>query len=390
LTALAIAVAVAAVTYALSHVDGILSNLLDTYAKTESGHVRIREKGYTERERSMPVHLSLRNLDEVLSIAEADPRVTAALPRIRAGVLVDGVDTNKPGLLLGVDLAAEEGYLSPSAMVVQGRLPRAGHAEAMVGAGFAENMGVAVGDTLTLLTQTAYRSLGAIRLVVTALGKSGLGALDNRLILTSLDQAQRLIDLQDGATEVVVFARNPDDAEAIAQDLAPVLNPVVPGGAEVTSWTQQGPLMTIMQTTRPMLGIILGILFLMASLIIVNTMMMTVLERTREFGMLAALGMRRSDIAFLILLEGLAIGIIGAVSGGLLGTGIAVWVESTGIDLTAAMGDVDFPLQGIVYPHWTPLYTLVSAGLGMATSVLSSAFPAWRAVRKTPADAMHD
>lgn len=390
LTALAVAVAVAALTYTQAHIDGILGNLLETYAKTESGHVRIRKVGYTERERAMPVHLSMRNVKEVRSIVEEHDGVVAALPRIRAAVLVDGVESNRPGLVLGVDLAAEEGYLSPSAMILQGRLPRPGYPEMMLGVGFAERMEVGVGDTLTLLTQTAYRSLGAIRLRVSGIGTTGLGALDNRLMLVSIDQAQLLVDLEDGATEIVVFATSSDAADALARELATEVADHVPGGAEVLSWTEQGPLIQMMSTTKPMMVIILLILLLMAGLIIVNTMMMTVMERTREFGMLAALGMRRMDIAQLILLEGLAIGVIGALAGGAVGTAVSIWLQSVGIDITSAMGDSDFPFKGVLYPNWTVLYSLTSAVLGMFTAVVASGYPAWRAVRKTPAEAMHD
>ncbi len=390
LTALAVAVAVAALTYTQSHIDGILSNLLDTYAKTQSGHVRIRKEGYTERERAMPVHLSMRNVQEVRALVEENDDVVAALPRIRAAVLVDGVDSNRPGLVLGVDLAAEEGYLSPSAMILEGRLPRPGYPEMMLGKGFAERMEVSVGDTLTLLTQTAYRSLGAIRLRVSGIGTTGLGALDNRLMLVPIDQAQLLVDLEDGATEIVVFATSSDVADELARELAVEVEDHVPGGAEVLSWTEQGPLIQMMSTTKPMMFIILFILLLMAGLIIVNTMMMTVMERTREFGMLAALGMRQLDIAQLILLEGLAIGVVGALVGGAVGTAFSIWLQEVGIDVSSAMGDSDFPFKGVVYPNWTLFYSLTAAVLGIITAVLSSGYPAWRAVRKTPAEAMHD
>ena len=133
MTAVAVAVAVAALTYSQSHIDGIIGNLLETYAKTESGHVRIRRAGYSDRERAMPVHLSLRNVQEVRAIAEQHEDVVAALPRIRAAVLVDAMESNKPGVILGVDLAAEEGYLSPMAMVQEGRLPEPGSAEMLIG-----------------------------------------------------------------------------------------------------------------------------------------------------------------------------------------------------------------------------------------------------------------
>ena len=327
-----------------------------------------------------------------------DEDVVAVLPRIRAAVLVDGVDSNRPGILLGVDLEAEEGYLNPSAMVTSGRLPRPGSPtgfppsfpEMMIGEGMAERLDANLGDTLTLLTQTSYRSLGALRFIVSGIGTTGLSALDSRLMLTSIDEAQLLIDLEDGATEIIAFAAEPDRADALAADLISRFENAGLDGVEVLSWTEQGPLVKMMDTTRPMMGIILFILLLMASLIIVNTMMMTVMERTREFGMLAALGLRRSDIARLIILEGLAIGFVGALAGGALGTAVAVWISNVGIDVSAATTDIDLPFKSIMYPNWTLAYTLASALLGMLTAVLASCYPAWRAVRKTPAEAMHD
>ncbi|GMQ81766.1 MAG: ABC transporter permease [Rhodothermia bacterium] len=394
LTATAVAVAVASMTYAISHIDGIMNSILDTYSKTESGHVRIRKEGYSERDRSLPAHLGIRNLSEIMPVVEMNESVVAVLPRIRAAVLVDGVDSNRPGMLLGVDLDAEEGYLNPSAMVTSGRLPNpgspAGFSELLIGEGMAERLDASLGDTLTLLTQTSYRSLGALRFVVTGIGTTGLSALDSRLMLTSIDEAQLLIDLEDGATEIVVFAAEPDEADVLAADLISRFESAGLDDLEVLSWTEQGPLVKMMDSTRPLMGIILFILLLMASLIIVNTMMMTVMERTREFGMLAALGLRRWDIARLIILEGLAIGFVGALVGGALGTAVAIWISQIGIDVSAATTNIDVPFKSIMYPNWTLAYSLASALLGMLTAVLASCYPAWRAVRKTPAEAMHD
>ena len=388
LTASAIMVAVMALTYAPAHIEGLMGNMVDTYARTESGHVRIRKAGYTARERARPMHLFVPQLSEVLPTIRAHPDVEAALPRIRSLVLVDKANANRNGLLMGVDLAGEEGYLNPSAVLNAGRLPRPGHAEVMVGKDFGEKLDVSLGDTLTLLGQTAYRSLGGLRMTVTGFAVTGLAYLDNVLLMASLDQVQLLTDLPDATIEILVFAKDPEQADALAHTLHETLNAQVSGGIEAVSWTEQGPLINMITTYRPVLGVILSILLLMASLIIINTVLMTVMERTQELGMLASLGMRRSDIVVLILIEGLVIGLIGALVGGALGTSIALWLEHAGIDVTAAMRGVEFPIQGVVYPDWKVVYTLWSAGLGMLTAVLATLYPAWRAVRKTPAEAL--
>ena len=388
LTAAAVMVAVTAVIFALAYINGILDNMLDTYARTQAGHVRIRKDGYTERERFMPAHLNVPYLTDLLPVIRTHPAVEEALPRIRTAVLVDRSGSNRPGLLFGLDLEREEGYMEPSGMVVEGRMPVAGAPETMIGRGLAGKLEVTTGDTLTLLGQTAYRSLGGIRLVITGIAASGLGYLDETVLFAPIDQVQLMADLDDAATEIVVFARDPETSDLLAGALREELGPLVIGELEVLSWHDQGPIMRMVESASSIWGVMFLILLGMACLITVNTMLMTVLERTREFGMLSALGMRRSDIVRLILSEGLAIGILGALVGVAIGSGLSIWVEYTGINLTAAMSDIEWPIMGIVYPDWQVSYALLGGLLGMAAAELATLYPAWRAVRLTPAEAL--
>jgi putative ABC transport system permease protein len=303
-------------------------------------------------------------------------------------VLVDGGRSNRPGLLLGVDLKRETGYLDPETMVVEGRLPATGQAEVMVGRAFAENMEISVGDTVTLLGQTAYRSLGGIRLTVTGTAVSGMGYLDNMMLIAPLDQAQDMTYLDNAATEILVFADEPEQAATLITGLEQALTNVASDKLEILSWRDQGPLVKVLDTGRAAFSIILFILLAMATLIIVNTLLMTVMERTREFGMQAALGMRRRDIVRLILMEGLTIGLLGAFLGGFLGAGVALWLEHTGIDLGSAANALKLPFKAIVYPDWQPLYTIISGMVGIVAALLAAIYPAWKAIKITPAEAL--
>ncbi|MEM8488926.1 MAG: FtsX-like permease family protein [Bacteroidota bacterium] len=388
LTVSAVIVAVGAMIFGLSYLGGFMDNILDTYARTESGHVRLRQAGYMKKERSMPLHLNLDNLTEVLQVLRNAPHVEEALPRIRTAVLVDGAGSNKPGLLFGLDFEREGNYFNPTDMVVEGRLPAAGAAELMIGKGFAEKLEVALGDTLILLGQNAYRSMSGMRGVITAIGVSGLGHLDNRFIMTAIDQVQLMTDLPDATTEIVVFADDPLLADSLVADLKAAVAPVLSDDVEVLSWKTQGPLLLLLEKNKPISNAILFILMLMAGLVIVNTMLMTVMERTQELGMMAAMGMRNTDIIRLIVTEGAIIGLIGALIGGAISTAITLWFEFNGLDMTEAMGDIELPFQGIVYPDWTLGYLFTSIVLGVLAAGLAALYPAWRATRKRPAEAL--
>jgi putative ABC transport system permease protein len=388
LTMSAVLVASASLTFAFSYLEGVIDEVVDTYARTQSGHVRITASGYAERERFLPLDKNVPRLSELLPIIRSHPAVRGAVARIRTAALVDGVDSNRPAMIWGIDLERERDYLRPAGMLYQGRLPAAGAAEALVGTGLAERIGVAVGDTLTLLGQTAYRSLGGLRCIVTGLARSGVGYLDEALLILPLDQAQYMTFLDDAATEVLVFAHDPDQAEALAASLAAELDPLVEGGLEVLSWHDQGPLMQLMDMAGSMWGILIFLLMLMAGLVIVNTMLMSVLERTSEFGMLGALGLRRGDILRLVLNEGVVIGLIGALIGVALGGGIALLLQHTGMDFSKAMAGIELPFPNTIYPHLTVQHPLIGLAVGVLTAVLASLYPAWRAVRLQPAEAL--
>ncbi len=388
MTVSAITVAVAAITFAQSYVTGVLGNFLDTYARTETGHIRIRAEGYTERERFMPLHMNVKGLSDLLPSLRANPSVIEAIPRIRTAVLVDGVESNRPGMLLGIDLEREEGYLNPSEMLLEGRIPRAGYPEVMVGSELADKLGVSVGDTVILLGQTAYRSMGGARLEVTALSEMGMAYFDATFLVAAIDQVQEMTYLDDASTEVLLFTGQPASADSLASAIATQLALANGQELEVVSWKDQAQMFRVLDAVKPIFGFILGLLLLMAGLIIVNTMLMTIMERTQEFGMQAALGMRRSDIVILIVAEGIAIGVLGAIVGSVLGSAVGIWLEATGIDITAATRGINIPFQGNIYPDWQLSYALSAAVAGVVTAAMAALYPALRAVRLAPAEAL--
>lgn len=387
LTAAAIAVAVMALVFFQSYIRGVVDDLLDTYARTESGHVRIRREGYAAREHFLPAHLNLRDATELVSEVARDPEVRDVVPRIRAFVLVDGAASNRPGLVLGVDLAREADYLRPAGMVAAGRLPAPDRAEALVGERFAEKLAVGVGDSLTLLSQTAYRSLGGLRVEVAGIARTGVSYLDASLVVLPLGQAQVLLDLEGGATELVVFAREPEGADSLAAAIGARLGDRM-GPLEIRSWREQGPLVRLTDLIGVMIGIVMLLLFGMASLVIVNTMLMTVLERKREYATQAALGMRRGDLVRQVVVEAAVIGLAGALAGAVAGSVVALWLERVGLDFTSASRTLELPFESIVHPDWRLGPALGMALAGVVVAGIAAVVPAWRVARQPPAEAL--
>jgi putative ABC transport system permease protein len=386
LTGSAVVVAATAVIFMMAYIKGIVANVEDAFAINQSGHARITAAGFQERERFMPLYLNIPNAGDVVAAVREYPAVAAALPRIRSAVLANTDTMNTGALALGIDLAAEHDYLAPQDMLDQGRMPAPGRSEALVGAGLAEKLGLAPGDSLTILGQTAWRSFGGLRVLVAGTARSGMAYLDQSLVILPLDQAQLMAEMPDAVTEILVLARQKAQRDTLAALLRSGVD--LPPDVEVTSWRAEGGLLGLIQFAGVVWNFFLVILMAMAGLIIVNTMLMAVLERTQELGMLAAMGMRRRSMMRLILSEGLIIGLAGSLIGAAIGTALALWVEHVGIDFSAAMEGTSFPMSPIIYVDWHWTQVLVATILGVATGVLASIYPARRAIKLAPAEAL--
>jgi putative ABC transport system permease protein len=388
LTASAVMVAAAAVVFGRGYMRGALGNISDTFWRTETGHVRVRREGFTARERSLPAYLSIPGAVDLARDLARLPGVRAAVPRVRSFALVDGAGANRGGVLLGLDLALEADFWRPQGMLVAGRLPAQGRAEALVGEGIARKLGVGVGDSLTLLVQTSYRSLGGLRVAVAGLARSGMAYLDNAMLVVALDQAQSMLDLEGGATEVLVFSDDADDTDVVRVRVQEAVRGRISGGAEVRAWWEQSQLMRLLASSDTMMAIVWGLLLLMAGLVVVNTMLMAVMERTREFGTQAALGMRRADLVRLVVEEGAVIGALGGAVGAAIGSAITLYLGVTGIDFSAYSRAMALPFSPVVYPAWTWTDALGSVALGALAAGLAALVPARRAARLQPAEAL--
>ena len=119
LTAIAILVAVMSVVFTFGYLGGAINDMMDIYARTQSGHVRITHKEYPDRERFLPVHLNVPHVSELLPVIRTHPAVEGAVARIRTAVLIDFQNENSPGLLIGGEFEKQRGYFDILDMVVE-------------------------------------------------------------------------------------------------------------------------------------------------------------------------------------------------------------------------------------------------------------------------------
>jgi len=387
LTGLSIAFAVMVVIFIWTFVSGVVAGLFSNYVTGSVGHIRVLNTDYLKRETMLPLSRTVPDYQRLITTLEQDQSVKLATGRIKFGVLMDIKGKNKPMLGIGIDPQREEAVLGLSQKMVSGTVLAAGTSETNVGAGLAKDLGLKTGDTLTVITQTAHGSLSGLNLKITGIFSLGVASVDNRTFYLSLDQAQKLLDMDGRVTEIFILIKNPDKAVQVAAELGKKL----PAGLTAVPWQANGFLYFMMSIMKTIYGAIYAFILILASFTILNTMFMAVMERTSEIGMMKALGMKEGEISRLITLEALILGVMASLVGAAGGTLLAYYISTAGIDYTAAfekIRDVEIPLSYVYKGEFSWLTILVGFSLGVLFSVLASIFPARRAAKLDAAEAM--
>jgi putative ABC transport system permease protein len=322
------------------------------------------------------------------AVLREEPRLSAGIARLMVGALLSSGDVSTEGLLIGIDPAARESVY-PALELREGRFFEPGEKGILLNRGVARKLGVGVGDSVVALGTTADGRLSGVKLVVTGVWMvRGLEAYEWGSCFASLSAVQELLDTGDAAG-VIVF-RQSDGELPSAPVAASVTAALERSGIRARAYTWEemgGPFIGGMIVTRFVGGILHLVLGIIAAFGVLNTALMSVFERTREVGTMRAIGSRRSRVVALFLLEGLFLGVVGAIGGALLGALLVQWFAVHGIPAFSEAqrysygGDFLFTTLS-----WRPLVSVPA--LMVAVSVLASLGPALMAARKRPADAL--
>ena len=257
----------------------------------------------------------------------------------------------------------------------------------------AEKLHVDVGDSLVAVTQATDGSMGNEIYDVVGLIQTGAAQLDRTGALIHLADLQELLLLGDQVHEITLLGAD-DSREGIAA-LATDIQARTPD-ALVQTWWQTSPPTDQMLSLRDSVSfLVLGAAFLVAAFGVFNTMMMSVLERTRELGVLRAIGLRPGRLIAMVLFESIFLGVIATAMGLVLGGLADAWMVVYGIDLSGYM-ESGFAYNGVVlepifYGHVRPGGILLTVAAVFITSVVAALLPAWRASRLEPVVALrHD
>jgi len=388
LTLSAMVVSAALLILALGVFSGMFKDMLASATEQYYGHLVIARPEYHLR-RDLFAHLPADIADQLPLEREAE--ITGKSPRLRSFGLLSRPETSQPVELLGIIPRMEQQVTSLQHQLTAGHYPTAEeHNGALIGQGLARKMKVKPGDELVFVTQAADGSIGNDLLIVSGIFATGDSRHDNNLVLAPLPWLQQVLVLPGRIHEVAMVVADPMTAAQIADRLTADM----PDDIEVLDWGDLLPEMReVIAAYDVSRMIVVTILYLATGLGILNTFFMSVMERTREFGILMAQGMRPWTIRGLVLLETLLLGGLALVIGLLCGAIMTLYMQQVGIDLSGYITSVTYA-GGTILPRLHAVFEagnfLVPAGMLLLVSLFAGFLPANRAARLDPVVAVRD
>ena len=368
-------------------VAGFNNAIYGNAIKFLGGNIQIHAAGYEESSSKTPL-LPLVSDQAAVDAALAQPNVVAASRRIITGGLATTREGAFPVSIVGIEPEQEQPVSLPAQNITSGRYLAADDADGvLIGQGLATAMNVQVGDRFTIAGQSTHEQMRQRTVTVAGIYDLGMGEIEKRSVFMSLKEAQELYGLPDQSTEVVVTLEKLGEEPAVVVKLQKALP-----GYEIGSWETNFPeLKAALATKGKAMDIFSLIIIIVAGIGILNLLMMAVYERTREIGLLGAMGLKPRQISWLFILEGTMMGLVGIAAGIGLGLVLNGLMGVIGFDFTAFTTVTEYAalINERVYPTLGTEKLLTRALTIAIISALASLYPAREASRREPADALH-
>lgn len=367
----------------LAWMDGSYNNIIENFTRNRLGHIQIHHKEYSDRP---SLYRTIDSVGALGAVLDGIERVESWAPRVLAAGLASANDKSAGVRIVGIDPARESRTVNFDPQVFEGRqLASEPSREALVGRGLAARFGARVGDDIILLSQAADGSMANDLFTIAGLVDTGDNASNQTHVYVHIADARDFFVLDGRVHEIVIVSRNPKDLFELSREIAGAIdrpNLVVEPWQEFARAFHEA-----MKADEAGNWVSLAILILMVSVSVLNTVLMNVLERRREYGLLRAVGTRPRLVLGIVVFEVFVMAVMAVIVGTGVSLGINYWVTLHGIPMP-----MELEFAGTTWTHMYAEINVRSYVIPTITVILSALivgfFPAVKAARTEPAVAM--
>jgi ABC-type lipoprotein release transport system permease subunit len=384
LTLVAVGLGLALLVVTSGLMEGSVLGSIENNIRVRSGHVQVRAASYDEDKVSLKWEDLLDDAQPVTARVQELASVRAASPVLWASGILAAGDESVGVRVVGIDPLAEASTPFREGMVVGRFLAPEDRSGVVIGHRLAKSLGVTAGDDIGLLVNTSQEQPDEAIFTIRGLYDTGTPAHDETTVFLPLAKAQAFTRVGDRASAVVALLHDQDDADAVAAALrAP--------GVEALTWRDMNEvILQAVEMSKGILYLMYLVVLAVVAVVIANTLLMAVFERTREMGILAALGMKGRQIMAMFVLEAGALAVVGVILGVILGSLGVYYLATVGwhIGEMAAVATSEVAYGETIYARFDWSDTIILSLASLVITLVASLYPAWFAARMEPIDAL--
>jgi len=380
ITLLAVAVGLASLLFLWAFMDGSHEQQRENVIRIFTGHIQIHAKNFEEK---LSPELILPNRAEIIKKIKALPEVVAVTEHVKCEALVGTSGQTRGAILYGMDPAGQPSVLALNKHIKEGAfLDPQDNRMLLMGTPLAKRLEVNVGDKVVVMTQAIDGTLAGYAFHVKGLISSGSKMVDENHVFVTLQAARELLGIGEDSHELIVRLRNRSDIPAFRAAARQFLDEKQ---YDISSWDAIVPEVNQFASySESIIKIMLIAIMAVIGVGVMNTILMSVFERTKEIGIMKAMGAGRADIFKIIWLETIIVCSLGGALGSLLAVFGGEFVEKL---IRAVMSRAGYVPAGQIV-QFTP-QIIIGCFLGaIVLGVLSGIWPAYRASSMRPVEAI--
>jgi ABC-type lipoprotein release transport system permease subunit len=380
-SALAVGIGLALLLLMASFIKGEMGSALELAIRLQTGHIQVRAESYDESKTSLKWEYLIENPDQVAAQIAALAPVKVATPRLFASGIVSVRDESAGVRVYGIDPLSEANAPYREGMVSGEFITPDDRDGILIGQPLAEKLGLQTGDTLNLSVNTSNGDVDEQTFTVRGIYSTQTNGFDTFTVFLPISKAQAIGGAENHASTILVLLNDTAETDAVA---AALKGP----GFQVLTWKDMNELLL---QTEQMANSYMGLFYLIVlgitATVVINTLVMSVFERTREIGILSAIGMRGRQIMTLFLAESSFLAVGGIVMGLALGIAVIALLAHYGFNITQ-MGVTGIIIGNTIYPKLTVEDTVTLTIMAFVVTLLAGLYPAIIAGRMEPVDAL--
>ena len=382
LSALAVGVGMSLLLLMVSVLEGEMQGALQNTIRLQSGHLQVRPASYDENKISLKWEDLIADPDQIVEKIKSLPQVIVATPRLIAGAILTLSDESKGVQILGIDPDSTANQPFRDGMIAGEFLKADDREGILIGKVLAEKLDLTVGETVNLLVTTSNGDIDEQLFTIRGIYSTRTPGYDESTVFMPLLKAQAFTATENHASTIFVLLQNTEQAEPVAQALQS-------NSFKILTWRDQNQLIVQFEDFAGAFFIVLYLIVLgITATVVTNTLVMAVFERTREIGILAAIGMKGRGIMAQFLAEAVLLATGGVIAGLIIGGAMVAYFTVYGV-YVGDLGMTGVLFEDRIYAHLTLGNTINLAIITYIITLVASLYPASLAARMEPVEALH-